>query len=100
MLTLLTAAQVVVTTPAEPASIFPNSAAAADRCAAPSPGGEIVVCGRRDQPYRLHPNIGPDFTEKPPEAKFKLSEKTELSLHGDSGLFGSPRAMVTFKLHF
>ena len=102
MFILLAAAQTSAPVAPEPPNIYSSGAASGDRCAAQPTDGEIVVCGRndRDQRYRVGPVAGPDFREKPPEARFKLSDKADMSLHGESGAFGIPRAMVTFKLRF
>lgn len=100
MLILLAAAQAVASVPADPPEVRLNKPVVAGPCDGQTSDGEIVVCGRRDQPYRLRPTMGPEFKERPPKAEFKLSENSELSFHGESGLFGAPRAMVTFKLRF
>jgi hypothetical protein len=78
------------------------SLAPVDRCSAQPSDGDIVVCGKgeRDPPYRLRPVAGPEFKDDPVRAKLKLSESAEMDLHGESGAFGVPRAMVTFKLRF
>ncbi|SRR5258706_1217398 len=102
MFILLAVAQTSDLVVGEPPNKYLRNVVPANRCTGQAQDEEIVVCGRResDQRYRLRPIAGPEFEEKPAKAGFKLSENADLSFHGDSGAFGSPRAMVTVKLRF
>ena len=71
-------------------------------CTHPSEqAGEIVVCGRREEPYR----IGPISPTPPalPEAKIGIGEDATLSAEARQGEIGgipTNRAMLTLKVKF
>ena len=63
--------------------------------------GEIVVCGRRDEPYRIGP-IGPTQPALP-DARIGIGDDATLSAEaqqGEVGGFTTNRAMVTLKIKF
>ena len=71
-------------------------------CTKPSEQGEdIVVCGRREEPYR----IGPIAPAPPaiPDAKIGIGEKATLAAEAQQGEIGgipTNRAMITLKIKF
>ena len=71
-------------------------------CTKPSEAnGEVVVCGRREEPYRIGP-IGP-APPAIPEAKIGLGEKATLAAEAQQGELGgipTNRAMVSLKIKF
>ena len=71
-------------------------------CAKPSEqSNDIVVCGRREEPYR----IGPMAPVPPalPDAKIGISEDATLAAEAQQGEIGgipTNRAMITLKIKF
>jgi hypothetical protein len=92
---LALAAESALTQPIPPLELMP-------RCQ-PVSGEEIVVCGRPDS-QRIREQPAPAEATAIPRAEWRLSEKTKLSLDGESaGLAGgatSNRAMVRLKIKF
>ena len=69
------------------------------------PTDEVVVCGRKDQPYRLKPLTERYAADAPllPEAKVALPGVGTVTAHGEKGSVGNiptNRAMVTLKVPF
>ena len=92
---LALAADSALTQPIPPLELMP-------RCT-PGSGDEIVVCGHPDS-QRIREQPAPAEVPSIPRAEWRLSEKTKLSLDGESaGLAGgatSTRAMVRVKVKF
>lgn len=82
----------------------PRNLRAADACKPdPADPDAIVVCARRDEPYRL--GRLPQRAEEPaiPRAETTLLGKTKLAVEGEQagvGGFVSNRAMVRLKIPF
>ena len=106
-LSLLIALQAAASAPAGAVPVEFDLARAPPRApaqgCAPGDASEIVVCGRRGNPYRLHP-LGDRYDEKPIVAETSIGRGASVRAYGDSvempGGQVSKRAMVGVKLRF